>query len=345
MSTVLESSGGVRSQGEESEAPETEESTSSAEEEATSGTGKLALYVTPLVIAALSALLWYYVAGADKDFSERSALDWDTKLYPQLMQHIRLTAVSTFLVLIIAIPLGIVLTRPIFRKGANNPGGRELPGFLGRPVQYLSPTALAFASIGQALPAYGLFILVFGAATEGYIPTIWGQTGSERGFPWFTFPDVPFVDFPFIDFPLVNGFMGANNGALIGPSVVALTIFALLPVLRNTMVGIEQVDPAIIEAGRGMGMSRFQALRRIELPLAVPVILAGIRTALVINVGMATLAFLIGGGALGVTINSGLKLSRDLITVTGAGMAALLALTIDWLAAVVERVLRPKGLS
>ncbi len=340
MSTVLESTTGSRSEQADPPEPEPEDGATSDAAEATTGTGNLALVVTPLVIVGLSALLAYYVSSADKGFSERSALDWDTKLYPQLMQHIRLTAVSTLLVLLIAIPLGILLTRPIFRKDAPKAGGRELPGFLGKPVQYLSPTALAFASIGQALPAYGLFILIFGAASAsaGYIPTLWPS------FPGFAFPDVPFIDFPFIDIPLVNGFIGPGSSTLISPSVIALTIFALLPVLRNTMVGIEQVDPAVIEAGRGMGMSRLQALRRIELPLAVPVILAGIRTALVINVGMATLAFLIGGGALGVTINSGLKLSRDLITVTGAGMAALLALTVDWIAAIIERVLRPKGL-
>ncbi|WCO67483.1 ABC transporter permease [Iamia majanohamensis] len=338
MSTVLESTAGSRSQGEEPEGTEAEEPEATSPDEVTSGTGNLALIVTPVIIVVLSGLLAFYVSSSEKGFSERSALDWDTKLYPQLMQHIRLTAVSTMLVLLIAIPLGILLTRPIFRKDAPKAGGRELPGFLGKPVQYLSPTALAFASIGQALPAYGLFILIFGAATAGYIPTLW------QGFPGFAFPDVPFIDFPFIDVPLVNGFMGPGNSALISPAVISLTIFALLPVLRNTMVGIEQVDPAVIEAGRGMGMSRLQALRRIELPLAVPVILAGIRTALVINVGMATLAFLIGGGALGVTINSGLKLSRDLVTVTGAGMAALLALTVDWIAALVERFLRPKGL-
>ena len=99
-----------------------------------------------------------------------------------------------------------------------------------------------------------------------------------------------------------------------------------------------------IEAGRGMGMSKRQALWRIELPLAVPVILAGVRTALIINVGMAALAFLIGGGGLGETINAGLKLGRDLVTFTGAATVALVAITVDWLAAVVERILRPKGL-
>lgn len=338
MSAVAETTEVAPPEGEAPEDTRTSEPEAASPDEITSGTGNLALIVTPAVIIVLSGLLALYVSSADKGFSERSALDWDTKLYPQLMQHIRLTAVSTMLVLLIAIPLGILLTRPLFRKDAPRAGGRELPGYLGRPVQYLSPTALAFASIGQALPAYGLFILIFGAATAGYIPTVW------QGFPGFTFPDVPFIDVPFIDIPLVHGFMGPGNSALISPAVISLTIFALLPVLRNTMVGIEQVDPTIIEAGRGMGMSRLQALRRIELPLAVPVILAGIRTALVINVGMATLAFLIGGGALGVTINSGLKLSRDLVTVTGAGMAALLALTVDWLAAIAERFLRPRGL-
>jgi len=94
-----------------------------------------------------------------------------------------------------------------------------------------------------------------------------------------------------------------------------------------------------------MGMTKRQALRRIELPLAVPVILAGVRTALIINVGMATLAFLIGGGGLGITINSGLKLQQDPVLLVGTGLVAIVALTVDWIGAVVERVLRPKGLA
>ena len=93
-----------------------------------------------------------------------------------------------------------------------------------------------------------------------------------------------------------------------------------------------------------MGMTRWQVLTKIELPLAVPVILAGVRTALVINVGTATLAVFIGGGGLGETINSGLKLNQNLTLITGSAITALLALTIDWLASVAERVLRPRGL-
>lgn len=127
-------------------------------------------------------------------------------------------------------------------------------------------------------------------------------------------------------------------------TVWALALFTLLPVLRNTMVGLEQVDQSVIEAGRGMGLTKRQALIQIEMPLAVPIVLAGIRTALVINVGMAALAFLIGGGGLGATISAGLKLSRDVVLVTGAGLTALVALTVDWIAALIERSLRPKGL-
>lgn len=127
-------------------------------------------------------------------------------------------------------------------------------------------------------------------------------------------------------------------------AIWALTFFTVLPVLRNTMVGLDQVSKAVIEAGRGMGLTKSQVLRRIELPLAVPVILAGIRTALVINVGMAALAYLIGGGGLGATISAGIQLSRDLVVITGAVMTALVALSIDWIAALIEKALRPRGL-
>ncbi|MBW3603518.1 MAG: ABC transporter permease [Actinobacteria bacterium] len=127
-------------------------------------------------------------------------------------------------------------------------------------------------------------------------------------------------------------------------AIAALTVFALIPVLRNTMVGLDQVDKPTIEAARGMGLSKWQVLRQIELPLAVPVILAGVRTALIINVGMAALVFLIGGGALGETINSALKLNRPVAVFIGGALVALLALAIDFIAALAERYLRPKGI-
>jgi osmoprotectant transport system permease protein len=128
------------------------------------------------------------------------------------------------------------------------------------------------------------------------------------------------------------------------PVVVALVGYSFLPILRNTMVGLEQVDRSVLEAGKGMGMSNARVLRRLELPLAVPVILAGVRTALVLNVGTATLAFLFGGGGLGQTIQTGFQLRRTPVLITGAVLVAVLALLIDYLAGLIEEKLTPKGL-
>lgn len=128
------------------------------------------------------------------------------------------------------------------------------------------------------------------------------------------------------------------------PALVALIAYSFLPVLRNTMVGLQQVDSSVIEAGRGMGMTKNSVLFRIELPLAVPIMLAGIRTALVICVGTATLATFIDGGTLGDVIDTGIRQSRESILITGSVLTAVLALSIDWLAGIAEDVLRPKGL-
>jgi osmoprotectant transport system permease protein len=235
------------------------------------------LILTPLIVVFGSITLYLYVKNADKIFQDERALNWDKNLRPQLEQHLSLTMWSTLFTVMMAVPLGILLTRPKYKRA-------------GTPI-------LAVATSGQAIPAFGLLVLAFAWLGRGPWTTIW-----------------------------------------------ALSLFTLLPVLRNTMVGLEQVDKNVIEAGRGMGLTKLQALRSIELPLAVPVILAGVRTALVITVGMASLAYLIGGGGLGETISAGLKLSRDLVLITGAVMTALIALTVDWIAALIEKTLRPKGL-
>lgn len=127
-------------------------------------------------------------------------------------------------------------------------------------------------------------------------------------------------------------------------AIVALVVYALLPVLRNTMVGIRQVDPALIDAGRGMGMSATRVLATIELPLAVPVMLAGIRVALILNVGVATLAAYTNAGGLGSLISSGIALDRMPVLIVGSMLTICLALTMDWLAGLAERVLRPRGI-
>ena len=127
-------------------------------------------------------------------------------------------------------------------------------------------------------------------------------------------------------------------------AVVALVAYALLPVLRNTMVGLKQVDRALIDAGRGMGMSARQILMQIELPVAVPVMLAGIRVALILNVGVATLATYTNAGGLGSFIESGIVFNRMPILLTGSVLTIALALLVDWLAGLVEQKLRPRGL-
>lgn len=128
------------------------------------------------------------------------------------------------------------------------------------------------------------------------------------------------------------------------PAVIAVVAYCILPVLRNTMVGIRQVDEAIIEAGRGMGMTKSAVLLKIELPLAVPVILAGVRTALILAVGTITIGAVINAGTFGVIINGGVITRNETLLLAGAVLTAAVALTIDWLAGIAELVLRPKGL-
>jgi osmoprotectant transport system permease protein len=240
----------------------------------------IGIWLAPIGILALSLWLYSYYQGLDLEnaiIQRRSSLDWDTKLWPQLQEQFWIAFWSTVLVVMIAIPLGVALTRTGVRR--------------------LGPWVLAVANGGQALPAYGLLILFLAFMGQGSSTVIW-----------------------------------------------ALTLFAILPVLRNTMVGLDNVDRNVIEAGRGMGMTKRQALTRIELPLAVPVIIAGVRIAMIINIGMATLAFLIGGGGLGITISVGLKLQQDPVLIVASSMVAIMALTFDWLGALAERYLRPKGL-
>ncbi|MFO7952224.1 MAG: ABC transporter permease [Bacillota bacterium] len=119
-------------------------------------------------------------------------------------------------------------------------------------------------------------------------------------------------------------------------AVFALFLYSILPVLRNTFAGIDGVEYSIIEAARGMGMRPLRILTRIELPIAFPIIVAGLRTAIVINVGAATLATFIGGGGLGDLIVTGLSVNRDLIILNGAVIAAVTAIILDYLIGKIE---------
>ena len=125
-------------------------------------------------------------------------------------------------------------------------------------------------------------------------------------------------------------------------AILALTLYALLPIIRNTYTGIRGVDPAVMEAGRGMGLTQSQLLLQVELPLAVSVILSGVRTAVVISVGLATIAAAIGAGGLGEFIFRGLAMVDNRVILAGAVPAAMLALLADVGVGWLERRLQPR---
>ncbi|MFF7841542.1 ABC transporter permease [Streptomyces ossamyceticus] len=235
---------------------------------------KLTLLPSLLVVVLLSTWLWF--RHAELDAISANALA-NGQVWLALRQHIALTAVSTFFVLVIAVPLGVLLTRRRFRAA--------------------TPFVRAVANAGQATPAIGLLALL----------VIWLGIG--------------------------------RTAALIG-----MIAYAVLPVLSNTMAGLRANDPTLLEAARGIGMSPTEVLTRVELPLAVPLILAGVRTALVLNVGTATLAAFGGGGGLGVLITTGITNQRMPVLVLGSILTVALALLVDWLASLTEVLLRPRGL-
>lgn len=235
----------------------------------------IVIFAIPVIVVVgfLAYVVWR--STAELDSVEASALAWPT-IWQQLWEHVRLTFVSAFFVIIIAVPLGVLLTRGRARSAA--------------------PIVVGIANAGQAAPSVGLIVLF----------QMWLQPGFRT-------------------------------------AVIALTLYAILPVLRNTIVGLQGVERTLVEAGRGIGMSAASVLLRVELPLAVPVIMAGVRTALVLLVGTATLATFINGGGLGATLQAGISLLRYPVIVWGAVLVALLALLIEWLGRVLELATRPKG--
>ncbi len=133
--------------------------------------------------------------------------------------------------------------------------------------------------------------------------------------------------------------LGARSDRL---AILALALYALLPIIRNTYTGVRGVDPAVMEAGRGMGLTEVQLLFQVELPLAVSVILSGVRVAVVLSVGLATIAAAIGAGGLGEFIFRGLAMVDNSVILAGAIPAALLALAADFGLGRLERYLQPR---
>jgi len=185
------------------------------------------------------------------------------EVFQVTLEHILLVAIAMGIATLIAIPLGIALTRH----------------------RTLRAPVLGLANIMQTVPSLALF---------GFL-----------------------IPVPFI------GGIGRRT------AIVALVLYALLPILRNTYAGITGVDPAVIEAARGMGMTPRQLLWQVELPLSSSVILAGLRVATVITIGVATIAAAIGAGGLGTFIFRGVSMVNDQVILAGAIPAALLAILAD----------------
>lgn len=192
-----------------------------------------------------------------------------------LIAHIWLTIISLGFAILIAVPLGIMLTR----------------------YRNFSDLVIGIASVFQTIPSLALL-----------------------------------------------GFMIPLFGIGTTPAIIALTIYGLLPILRNTYTGIVGVDPGAKEAGKGMGMTSWQILFMVEIPLSLSIIMAGIRTATVLIIGVTTLASLIGAGGLGDLIFRGISSVNSGLILAGAVPAALLAIFFDLLLKLFEKKATPKGL-
>ena len=128
------------------------------------------------------------------------------------------------------------------------------------------------------------------------------------------------------------------------PAVIAVILYSQLPIIRNTYTAIANVDPALREAATGMGMNRWQRLRQVEIPLAVPVIMAGVRTAVVMNIGVTAIATYIGAGGLGTFISRGISQSDPRQLITGALSVSLLAIAADLFLGLVQSLLTSRGI-
>lgn len=231
----------------------------------------------PLFVAGVCTAMYFYVRSHELDSIERRIIN-APNIQQAAVEQIQISLWATLLTLLVAVPLGIALTRPWAHR--------------------VTPYIIAIANAGQGIPAIGLLFIIY---------VLWIRNGARA-------------------------------------TILGMAVYAVLPVLRGTMVGLQQVDRDVIKAARGMGMSKLAVLWRVEMPLAVPILLTGVRTALVLTVATSVLAAFIGGGTFGRFITSGFAQTRPLAVAVGSVGAAALAVTADWIGGIAEDNLRPKGL-
>lgn len=197
------------------------------------------------------------------------------QIFSLTLEHIRLTALSVVIAILVGVPLGILIC---YAKK------------LSRPV-------LGIASVVQAIPSMALL-----------------------GFA------IPFL----------------GIGTL--PAVSCVILYSLLPIIKNTATGIESINPQMVEAAHGIGLTRFQVLKKVQIPLALPVIMAGVRISAVTAVGLMTIAAFIGAGGLGYLVFSGIRTVNNYQILAGAIPACILALLVDFLLGIVEKLVTPVSL-
>lgn len=217
--------------------------------------------------------IWAQSSGVIDDF----LFYWPDVKYLSV-QHLWLTAVSGGLAIAVAVPLGVLLSRPSVAKWAE--------------------TLMQVLNVGTTVPTLAVLALSMSFLGIGTLPAVFG-----------------------------------------------LFVATLLPIARNTYVGLRNVSPALMEAAAGIGMSPTQRLLRVELPNALYVIFAGIRTALAINIGTVPLAFLIGAGGLGELIFTGIDLYDTVMMFSGAIPTAVLAVIVDVLLALLAFLVVPRGVN
>lgn len=221
-----------------------------------------------LFIISIGLGLSYYVVNYPQDRIVERFISYE-RILRAVREHIYIVFVSSLLSIFTAVPLGLLLTRPRFKKFGDR--------------------ILGIVNIGQTIPSLAIVALFVGLLG-----------------------------------------IGART------AILALWIYSLLPILRNTMVGILNLDQAVLEAARGIGMKPRRILTKVEMPLALPIIVAGIRTAVTINIGTAILAAFVGGGGLGDLIISGNNINRWQIRILGASLPAMMAIVADTVFSAIE---------
>lgn len=210
------------------------------------------------------------------DFIRKNA-DWCWLL---TLEHIWIVALSIFLATLIAVPIGIAITRN----------------------EDIAKKVINAANILMTIPSIALFGIML--------------------------PILALIDY--------------GLGKV--PAVIALVLYSQLPIIRNTYIAIKNVPPELVDAARGLGMSNWKRLKEIEIPLAIPVIIAGLRTAVVMSIGIAAIAAYIGAGGLGVLIQQGISRVYEEMIVSGAILVAFLAIFVDATMALLENLLTPRGI-